>query len=236
MGMLSMPGRVNRPRHGCVTGTTSPLPQVLVDGELLSPPSGNGICEASPEPSPPQPLRRERNRIRSAANKRARISFRAGKKALAGWREPGLTWLCMSVLRKGPSETLPGAVPRALCCGGTTSMVSAVLTLFTVVVFVLNIGPAWADLSAEAPNPTGSQSEAQCKPAELTDEGRIEAELLTVATVKVYCQFRIFCPAEHRCCASGPTFWCCPLPATCDSNMDADDWTGCHGAQGVNPL
>lgn len=115
-------------------------------------------------------------------------------------------------------------------------MVSAVLTFFTVVMFVLSVGPVWADSAAEAPNQTGSQSQAQCKPTELTDEGLNEEEPMTVATAKVYCQFRIFCPAEHRCCAVGSTFWCCPLPATCDSNMDADDWTGCHGAHGVNPL
>ncbi len=115
-------------------------------------------------------------------------------------------------------------------------MVSTVLTLLAALALVLNAGPVWAGLSAESPDQAGLQNEAQCKPAELTDGGRSEEESMIMATVKVYCQFRIFCPAEHKCCNNGPTFWCCPLPATCDPNMDADDWTGCHGAQGVNPL
>ena len=115
-------------------------------------------------------------------------------------------------------------------------MVSIALTFLVVVTFALNVAPSWADSSAEALNQIDPQREAQCQPAELTDAGMNEEEPMTMATVKVYCQFRIFCPAEHRCCNAGPTFWCCPLPATCDPNMDADDWTGCHGAQGVNPL
>ena len=115
-------------------------------------------------------------------------------------------------------------------------MVSVALTFLAVVMVVLNVGPGWADSSAEAPSRTDLHSEAQCKSTELTGEGMNEEEPMTLATVKVYCQFRIFCPAEHRCCNAGPTFWCCPLPATCDPDMDADDWTGCHGAQGVNPL
>ena len=115
-------------------------------------------------------------------------------------------------------------------------MVSVALTLFTVVVFALNVGPGWAASSADTPSQTDLHSEAQCKSAELAEEEMDWEKAVTVATVKVYCQFRIFCPAEHRCCNAGPTFWCCPLPATCDPNMNADDWTGCHGAQGVNPL
>lgn len=115
-------------------------------------------------------------------------------------------------------------------------MTSTALALLTVVMFVLNAGPGWADSPAEAPNPTDLQSETQCRSAELADVEMDWENSVKVATVKVYCQFRIFCPAEHRCCNSGPTFWCCPLPATCDPNMNADDWTGCHGAQGVNPL
>ena len=115
-------------------------------------------------------------------------------------------------------------------------MVSTALTLLTVVMFVLNVGSVWADSPTEAPSQTDLQSETQCKPTELTDEGMNGEGPITLATVKVYCQFRIFCPAEHKCCNAGPTFWCCPLPATCDPNMDAADWTGCHGAQGVNPI
>ena len=115
-------------------------------------------------------------------------------------------------------------------------MVSTALTILAAVVFVLNAGSVWADSRAEAPGPTDLQSEAQCRSAELADE-ELDWEMpVTVATVKVYCQFRVFCPAEHRCCNAGPTFWCCPLPATCDPNVNADDWTGCRGAQGVNPL
>lgn len=115
-------------------------------------------------------------------------------------------------------------------------MVLRVLTFLTVIMFVLNVGAVWADSSIEAANRIGSQGEAQCKSTELTDEEMNGEEPMTVATVRVYCQFRVFCPAEHRCCNVGRTFWCCPLPATCDPNMNEDDWTGCHGAQGVNPL
>lgn len=115
-------------------------------------------------------------------------------------------------------------------------MVSIALTFLTVVMFLLHAGSVWADSPAEASGSTDLQSETQCRLDELANEGIDWEKPVTVATVKVYCQFRIFCPAEHRCCNAGPTFWCCPLPATCDPNMNADDWTGCHGAQGVNPL
>ena len=114
-------------------------------------------------------------------------------------------------------------------------MISTAFTFLTVIMLVLNAGPGWADSPVEVTGQADLPGETQCKPTELMDAGTDE-EPITVATAKVYCQFRIFCPAEHRCCTSGPTFWCCPLPATCDANMDADDWTGCHGAQGVNPL
>ena len=115
-------------------------------------------------------------------------------------------------------------------------MVSAALSFLTAVMLVLSVGPVWADSPTEASGQMDLPGETQCKPTDLADEGPNGEGPITVATVKVYCQFRIFCPAEHRCCSSGGTFWCCPLPATCDSNMNADDWTGCHGAQGVNPL
>lgn len=115
-------------------------------------------------------------------------------------------------------------------------MVSAALTLLTVAMLLLNVGPIWADSPSESPGRADSPGETQCRSPELGEQGMNGEDPTIVATVKVYCQFRIFCPAEHRCCSVGATFWCCPLPATCDANMDADDWTGCHGAQGVNPL
>ena len=113
-------------------------------------------------------------------------------------------------------------------------MTSTAFTLLTVILFFLSTGTVWADSPSEASSLTELQNETQCRPA--ADEGKDWEQFDKVATVKVYCQFRIFCPAEHRCCNAGPTFWCCPLPAKCDANTDADDWTGCHGAQGVNPL
>ena len=115
-------------------------------------------------------------------------------------------------------------------------MISAVLTFFTVLILVSNPGPGLADSPTETPDETPLSAEAQCKSAELTFDEMTRNEPIVEATVKVYCQFRVFCPAEHKCCNVGPTFWCCPLPAACDPNMDADDWTGCHGAHGVNPL
>ena len=115
-------------------------------------------------------------------------------------------------------------------------MVSAALTLLTVAMLLLNVGPIWADSPSESPGRTDSPGETQCRSPELGGKGMNGEDPMLVATMKVYCQFRVFCPAEHRCCSVGATFWCCPLPATCDANMDADDWTGCHGAQGVNPL
>jgi len=115
-------------------------------------------------------------------------------------------------------------------------MVSVVLTLMTVAMVVLNVGAGRADSSDKVPIQMDLQWQTQCKLAELADEGMSGEKPITVATVKVYCGLRIFCPAEHRCCNVTDTVWCCPLPATCDPDMDADDWTGCHGAQGVNPL
>ena len=115
-------------------------------------------------------------------------------------------------------------------------MISIVFTLLTAILLALTAGAGWADSPAEAPSQTDLPGEAQCKSPELANDGMSGEKPVTVATVRVYCQFRIFCPAEHRCCRVGPTFWCCPLPATCDPDMDAEDWTGCHGAQGVNPL
>ena len=115
-------------------------------------------------------------------------------------------------------------------------MISTVLTLFSIVVLVFTPGPSWADSPVETPDQAILSTDAQCKSPELTFEKIIQNELTVEANAKVYCQFRIFCPAEHKCCNVGPTFWCCPLPSKCDPNMDADDWTGCHGAHGVNPL
>lgn len=115
-------------------------------------------------------------------------------------------------------------------------MFSAVLTLFLIVIFLSGSGPGWADSPVETQARAASSAENQCKSADLTLDEVTRDKLTIEATNRVYCQFRIFCPAEHRCCNNGPTFWCCPLPATCDADMDADDWTGCHGAHGVNPL
>ena len=115
-------------------------------------------------------------------------------------------------------------------------MISAVLTLFAVVILASSPGPGWANSPVETPEEAALSAESQCKSAELTFEEMTRDKPTVEATAKVYCQFRIFCPAEHKCCNVGPTFWCCPLPATCDPNMDADDWTGCHGGHGVNPL
>ena len=115
-------------------------------------------------------------------------------------------------------------------------MISVILALLTVAMPVLNGGPSWADSPAEALRQTDLPNEAQCKPIELTGEEISGEEPIIMATAKVYCGQRIFCPAEHRCCNVTDIVWCCPLPATCDPDMDADDWTGCHGAHGVNPL
>ena len=115
-------------------------------------------------------------------------------------------------------------------------MISMVLALLIVVMPVLNGGPSWAASPAEASSQADLPSKAQCKPIESAGEGINGEEPIIMATVKVYCGLRIFCPAEHRCCNVADTVWCCPLPATCDPDMDADDWTGCHGAHGVNPL
>lgn len=115
-------------------------------------------------------------------------------------------------------------------------MISVALALLTVAMFGLHAGPGWADSPAEPSSQADLTGETQCKPFESADEGMNGEKSVTVATAKVYCGLRVFCPAEHRCCNVTDTVWCCPLPATCDPNMDADDWTGCHGAQGVNPL
>ena len=115
-------------------------------------------------------------------------------------------------------------------------MISAVLTFFAVAILVSSPGPGWADSRAEVGEEPASSTETQCKSPELALDETIRDRPTMEATNRVYCQFRIFCPAGHRCCNAGPTFWCCPEPATCDPNMDADDWTGCHGAHGVNPL
>jgi len=115
-------------------------------------------------------------------------------------------------------------------------MISAVLTLFVLVISVSNPAAAWGDSAAGTPDETALSAETQCKSAELTFDEITRTQPTREATNRVYCQFRVFCPAEHRCCQTKGIFWCCPEPATCDSNMDADDWTGCHGAHGVNPL
>ena len=115
-------------------------------------------------------------------------------------------------------------------------MISAVCTLFAVVILLANPGPGWANSAVETPDETPLPAESQCKSPDLAFDQITPNKLSLEATNRVYCQFRIFCPAEHRCCNVGPTFWCCPLPSTCDADMDADDWTGCHGAHGVNPL
>ena len=115
-------------------------------------------------------------------------------------------------------------------------MISAVLALVAVVMVLSNPGSGWADSAAETGNDMASSAETQCKSPEMTLDEITRDKLRAEATARVYCQFRIFCPAEHRCCNVGPTFWCCPLPSTCDPDMDADEWTGCHGAHGVNPL
>ena len=115
-------------------------------------------------------------------------------------------------------------------------MISAVATLFAIVLLALNPGASCADSSLETVDETASLGPTQCKTPDVTLEEVNWDELTVEATNRVYCQFRIFCPAEHRCCNAGPTFWCCPLPSTCDPNMDDDEWTGCLGAHGVNPL
>ena len=115
-------------------------------------------------------------------------------------------------------------------------MISAFLAFFAAVILVSNPGTGWTDSRAADPEETALSTETQCKSPELTLDEMTRSRPTLEATNRVYCQFRIFCPAGHRCCNAGPTFWCCPEPATCDPNMDADDWTGCHGAHGVNPL
>ena len=115
-------------------------------------------------------------------------------------------------------------------------MISAILTLVAVFVLVSNPVPGGADTPAASADDAALSADNQCRSIELTMEQMTLDKPTVEATNRVYCQFRVFCPAGHRCCASGVTFWCCPRPATCDADMDADDWTGCHGAQGVNPL
>lgn len=115
-------------------------------------------------------------------------------------------------------------------------MISAVLTLFALVISVSNPAAAWGDAAVETAGEAAMSAENQCKSAELTLDEITRAQPTREATNSVYCQFRVYCPAAHRCCQTKGIFWCCPEPATCDSDMDADDWTGCHGAHGVNPL
>ena len=115
-------------------------------------------------------------------------------------------------------------------------MISAVFTLLALIITVTIPAAAWADSPVETPDETALSAETQCKSGELTLHEITRTEPTREAANKVYCQFRVFCPAEHRCCYSDGFFWCCPEPAKCDPNMDADDWTGCQGAEGVNPL
>ena len=115
-------------------------------------------------------------------------------------------------------------------------MISAVVTVFAFVFLASNPGASWADSPGETAEELAFSSQTQCRTPDAAIDELNWDELTVEATNRVYCQFRIFCPAEHRCCNAGPTFWCCPLPSTCDPDMDADDWTGCHGAHGVNPL
>ena len=120
------------------------------------------------------------------------------------------------------------------------SWVGPMAALCTICLVAFNVGLGWADSDIGPDSFSNTRKAARCesvKPrkavAETSRREGIE-DLIFVATARVRCVFDVFCPAGHRCCNVGATIWCCPGSVACDHDVD-DDWTGCHGADAVDP-